>query len=76
MKYLLTNNFQYVCYSEGGIIMTLMFSMCFKEIYQNWQQHPWCKEYGKDYAISYLYSGEFFLMKNFLNLILSYQNIY
>lgn len=57
MKYLLTNNYQYVCYSEGGIIMTLIFCMCFKEIYQNWQQHPWCKEYGKDYAISYLYSG-------------------
>jgi hypothetical protein len=57
--FLIHNNFKHVCYSEGGIIMTLLFCMCFKELYSYWKRHSLCKEYGKDYAIGYMYMGIF-----------------
>jgi hypothetical protein len=57
MKYLKDCNFKHVCFTEGGIILTLLFCMCSDEIYKYWKLHPLCKEYGNDYAKSYMYMG-------------------
>ena len=57
MKHLKDCGFKHVCFTEGGIIKTLLFCMCFDEIYKYWKRHPLCKEYGNDYAQSYMYMG-------------------